>query len=130
MLHRRAAIYGARAAGGVVIITTKHGKAMAKRKINFNAYTGVQTAQNLIKMADNAQYVKAYNTAAKNDGRPGISDSLASTLSDVNWLKQILKPAQISNANLSMSGGNETSQYILSANYFTASGWFDPKFIK
>jgi TonB-dependent starch-binding outer membrane protein SusC len=116
-----AAIYGARAAGGVVIITTKHGKA-GKTRINFNAYTGVQTAQNLIKMADNAQYVKAYNTAAKNDGRPGISDSLASTLSDVNWLKQILKPAQISNANLSMSGGNETSQYILSANYFSQDG--------
>jgi TonB-linked SusC/RagA family outer membrane protein len=116
-----AAIYGARAAGGVVIVTTKRGKA-GKTKINFNAYTGVQTAQNLIKMADNAQYVKAYNTAAKNDGRPMISDSLANTLSNVNWLKEILKPAQISNANLSLSGGNETSNYIVSGNYFSQDG--------
>lgn len=116
-----AAIYGARAAGGVVIITTKHGKA-GKTQLSLNAYTGVQVAQNLIKMADNAQYVKAYNTAAKNDNRPLISDSLASTLSDVNWLKQILKPARISNGNLALSGGNETSQYIVSGNYFSQDG--------
>ncbi len=116
-----AAIYGARAAGGVVIITTKRGKS-GKTQLNFNAYTGVQTAQNLIKMADNAQYVAAYNTAATNDGRPTISNTLAGTLSDVNWLKEILKPANISNANLSLSGGNETSQYILSGNYFSQDG--------
>jgi TonB-linked SusC/RagA family outer membrane protein len=116
-----AAIYGARAAGGVVIITTKHGKA-GKTQLNVNAYTGVQTAQNLIKMANNAQYVKAYNTAAKNDNRPLISDSLANTLSDVNWLKEILKPARISNGNLSLSGGSETSQYIVSGNYFSQDG--------
>jgi TonB-linked SusC/RagA family outer membrane protein len=116
-----AAIYGARAAGGVVIVTTKKGKA-GKTRLNFNAYTGVQTAQNLIKMANNSQYVTAYNTAAKNDGRPMISDSLARTLSNVNWLKETLKPAQISNANLSLSGGNESSQYIVSGNYFSQDG--------
>jgi TonB-linked SusC/RagA family outer membrane protein len=116
-----AAIYGARAAGGVVIITTKHGVA-GKAKVSFNAYTGVQSAGHLIKMADNAQYVKAYNTAATNDGRPLISDSLASTLSNVNWLKQVLKPAPESNINLAISGGNETSNYIVSGNYFTQDG--------
>ncbi|HEY4323995.1 MAG TPA: TonB-dependent receptor [Mucilaginibacter sp.] len=116
-----AAIYGARAASGVVIVTTKRGKS-GKTRLSFDAYTGIQTAQNLIKMADNAQYVKAFNTAAKNDGRSLISDSLASTLSDVNWLKEVLKPAPISNINLSISGGNETSQYIVAGNYFTQDG--------
>ncbi|HEY2580196.1 MAG TPA: SusC/RagA family TonB-linked outer membrane protein, partial [Mucilaginibacter sp.] len=116
-----AAIYGARAASGVVIVTTKRGKS-GKTQLSFDAYTGVQTPQNLIKMADNAQYVKAFNTAAKNDGRSLISDSLASTLSDVNWLKEVLKPAPISNINLSLSGGNETSQYIVAGNYFTQDG--------
>ncbi|WDF56701.1 SusC/RagA family TonB-linked outer membrane protein [Mucilaginibacter sp. KACC 22063] len=116
-----AAIYGARASNGVVIVTTKKGKS-GKTKLSLSAYTGVQTAQNLIKMANNSQYVTAYNTAAKNDGRPQISDSLARTLSDVNWLKEVLKPAPITNANLSVSGGNENSQYIVSANYFTQDG--------
>jgi TonB-dependent starch-binding outer membrane protein SusC len=116
-----AAIYGARAAGGVVIITTKHGKA-GKSKLSFSAYTGVQSADHLIKMADNAQYVKAYNTAATNDGRPLISDSLANTLSNTNWLKAVLKPAPITNANLSVSGGNDNSNYIVSGNIFSQNG--------
>lgn len=116
-----AAIYGARASNGVVIVTTKHGKA-GKTQLSLNSYTGVQTAENLIKMADNAQYVNAYNTAATNDGRPLISDSLASTLSDVNWMKQILRPAPISNVQLSLSGGNDKSSYIVSGTYFTQDG--------
>jgi TonB-linked SusC/RagA family outer membrane protein len=116
-----AAIYGARASNGVVIVTTKRGKS-GKAKLSLNAYTGVQTAENLIKMANTAQYVSAYNTAAKNDGRATLSDSLVHTFSDVNWLKQILKPAPTSNANLSISGGNENSQYIVSANYFNQNG--------
>ncbi len=116
-----AAIYGARASNGVVIVTTKRGSS-GKAKISVSAYTGVQTATNLIKMANNAQYVSAYNTAATNDGRPLISSELAGTLSDVNWLKQILKPAPVSNGSLSISGGNENSQYIVAGNYFTQDG--------
>lgn len=116
-----AAIYGARAAGGVVIITTKHGAA-GKSKLNLNMYSGVQSATNLIKMANTAQYVKAYNTAATNDGRPLISDSLARTLSDVNWLKEVLKPAPVTNINLAVSGGNDNSNYIVSGNLFSQGG--------
>jgi len=116
-----AAIYGARAAGGVVIITTKHGSA-GKAKLSLNAYTGVQSATHLIKMANNAQYVSAYNMAAINDGRPIISDSLAHTLSDVNWLKEVLKPAPVTNINLSVSGGNDNSNYMVSGNVFSQDG--------
>lgn len=116
-----AAIYGARAAGGVVIITTKHGSE-GKAKLSLNAYTGVQSATHLIKMANNAQYVSAYNTAATNDVRPIISDSLARTLSDVNWLKELLKPAPVTNINLSVSGGTATSNYIVSGNVFSQNG--------
>jgi len=116
-----AAIYGARAAGGVVVITTRHGAA-GKTKVSLNAYTGVQNAANLIKMANTSQYVKAYNTAATNDNRPLISDSLANTLPDVNWLKAVLKPAPVTNVNLSVSGGNESSNYIVSGNVFSQDG--------
>lgn len=116
-----AAIYGARASNGVVIVTTKRGTS-GKAKLSVGVYTGVQTAANLIKMANNAQYVSAYNAAATNDNRPLISSQLAATLSDVNWLKEILKPAPVTNASLSISGGNENSQYIVGANYFTQDG--------
>jgi TonB-linked SusC/RagA family outer membrane protein len=115
------AIYGARASNGVVIVTTKRGRS-GKAVLSASAYTGVQTAQHLIKMANNAQYVSAFNAAAANDGRSKISDNLAGTLSDVNWLKEILKPARVSNAYLAISGGNENSRYIVSGNYFSQDG--------
>jgi TonB-linked SusC/RagA family outer membrane protein len=119
-----AAIYGARASNGVVIVTTKKGSS-GKAKLSISAYTGVQEPQNLIKMANTSQYVSAYNTAAKNDGRALISDSLARTFSDVNWLKQVLKSAPVTNGQLSISGGNENSQYIVSANYFNQEGMIE-----
>ncbi|MGI8950071.1 MAG: TonB-dependent receptor [Chitinophagaceae bacterium] len=116
-----AAIYGARAANGVVIITTKHGKS-GKTRVSLSAYTGIQTPANLIKMANTPEYVAAYNKAAAKDGREQIPASVIDTLSNVNWLKEVLKPAPINNLQLSISGGNENSQYIVSANYFSQDG--------
>jgi TonB-linked SusC/RagA family outer membrane protein len=116
-----AAIYGARAANGVVIVTTKKGKT-GTPKINVNAYTGVQTSQHLIKMANTQQYVAAYNTAAAADGRAPIPANLIGTLPDVDWQREVLKPAPITNAQVSLSGGSENTTYIVSANYFTQKG--------
>ena len=119
-----AAIYGSRAGNGVVIITTKKGRS-GKARLNVNAYTGFQTPSNLIKMANTQQYVAAYNIAAANDGRQQIPQSLADTLPNVNWQKVILSTAPISNVQASVSGGSETSNYILSANYFSQDGMID-----
>ncbi len=116
-----AAIYGARAANGVVIITTKRGK-IGKPKVSLNAYSGVQTSQHLIKMANTSQYVTAYNIAAAADGRAQIPASVIAGLPDVNWQKEVLKPAPISNVQLAISGGSENTTYIVSANYFAQDG--------
>lgn len=116
-----AAIYGARASNGVVLVTTKKGKS-GKPRINVNAYTGVQTSQHLIKMANTAQYVAAYNTAATNDGRALIPADVIAGLPDVNWQKEVLRPAPISNVQASISGGNDNTTYIVSANYFGQDG--------
>jgi len=125
-----ASIYGARAAGGVVIITTKHGVA-GKTKVSASVYSGVQSAQNLIPMANNAQYIAAYNTAAVNDGRPTLTNALLGSLgttpgtyplSDTNWLKALLKSANVTNANVSISGGSDNTNYLVSGNYFGQGG--------
>jgi TonB-linked SusC/RagA family outer membrane protein len=116
-----AAIYGARAANGVVIVTTKRGK-KGPPKVNLNAYTGVQTPQHLIKMANTSQYITAFNAAAAADGRSQIPASLTTNLPDVNWQKEVLKPAPISNVQLGISGGSENTTYIVSANYFAQDG--------
>lgn len=116
-----AAIYGARAGNGVVIITTKKGRS-GRARLSLNGYTGVQTPQNLIKMANTKEYVNAFNTAAQADGRTPIPEGMLDTLPDVNWLKEVLKPASINNLQLSVNGGNENSQYIVSGNYYKQKG--------
>ncbi|WP_210513695.1 SusC/RagA family TonB-linked outer membrane protein [Hymenobacter terricola] len=116
-----AATYGARASNGVVIVTTKRGKS-GKPRLSVSAYSGVQTAANLIKMANTSQYVNAYNVAAVNDGRDQITPALAATLPDVNWLKEVLKPAQQYNVQADVSGGGENSQYIVSGSYLKQDG--------
>ena len=116
-----AAIYGARASNGVVVVTTKRGKS-GKARLSVNAYTGVQTAVNLIKMANTAQYVNAYNVAAANDGRDQIPAAVAANLPDVNWLKEVLKPAAQNSVQMDVSGGNENSQYIVSGSYLNQKG--------
>ncbi|MGI4863116.1 MAG: SusC/RagA family TonB-linked outer membrane protein [Janthinobacterium lividum] len=116
-----AAIYGARASNGVVVVTTKHGKS-GKARLSLSAYSGVQTAVNLIKMANTPQYVNAYNVAAQNDGRTPIPATVSANLPDVNWLKEVLKPAWQHNVQLDVSGGGENSQYIVSGSYLTQDG--------
>lgn len=116
-----ASIYGARASNGVVVVTTKKGRS-GKPRFNLNQYTGVQTHGDLIKMANTAQYVNAFNLAAAADGRDIIPAGLAASLPDVNWQKEVLEQAIINNTSLSVNGGGEGSNYLVSANYFKQDG--------
>jgi len=119
-----ASIYGARASNGVVVITTKKGSS-GKPKLSVNAYTGVQERGHLIPMANTPQYVNAYNIAATNDGRALIPKGMLDTLPDVNWQKEVLKPANLTNIQLSISGGNDNTKYIVSVAGFNQKGMID-----
>ncbi len=77
-----AAIYGARAGNGVVIITTKKGVSQ-KPLISYNGWVGVQTVGNITPMTNNDQYIKIYNEAAANDGRKPIPQDIYPQLADV-----------------------------------------------
>jgi len=116
-----ASIYGARASNGVVVVTTKKGRS-GKSHFSLSQYTGVQVHGDLIKMANTPQYVAAFNAAATADGRATIPSSLAAGLPDVNWQKEVLKPALINNTNFSIDGGNETGNYLVAANYYKQDG--------
>lgn len=124
------AIYGSRANNGVVLITTKQGK-KGKTSFNFRSLTGMQTAGYLTPMTNKDQYVEMYNEAAENDNqfvdneillRPLISDSLASTLPNVNHLDEIFRNAMQHQYSLSANGGNEITQYRISGNYYNQEG--------
>jgi len=122
-----ASIYGARAANGVVVITTKKGST-GRPRLSFNTYWGVQTPVQLIKMANAGQYFDAYNTAAVNDNVLGgsqralLDKGMLDTLPNVNWEKEVLRNALITNNQLSIAGGNEYTKYIVSASYFNQDG--------
>lgn len=118
-----ASIYGARASNGVVLVTTKKGRS-GKPRFSFNAYTGVQSPGKYIKMTNAAQYAKAYNTAAANDnnGRILITQGMLDTLPDIDYQRQVLKSAPMTNLQMSISGGSENTQYMLSAAYLKQDG--------
>jgi TonB-linked SusC/RagA family outer membrane protein len=130
-----AAIYGMRAANGVVLITTKKGKSGAP-KVTLDAYYGIQEFPKKLSVNNTQQYVEIAQEALDNrnaqDGlNPGDDgyrlmppDLLASTPGNVlgintDWqTPTINKHAPINNYNVGVSGGNENASYFFSAGYF------------
>jgi TonB-linked SusC/RagA family outer membrane protein len=116
------AIYGIRAANGVVIITTKHGKS-GKPVISYNDYFGWQSVTNQVKMANGAEYATAINELyADNNVTPAFSSNPAMYGTGTNWYDQILRNAPVSNNEISISGGSETYKYNVSFGYLDQDG--------
>ena len=116
-----AAIYGARAGNGVVIITTKKGVSQ-KPLISYNGWVGVQTVGNITPMTNNDQYIKIYNEAAANDGRKPIPQDIYPQLADVDQLGATFQPAIMTNHQLTFSGGSDKSTYLLGGGYLNQDG--------
>lgn len=126
-----AAIYGARAANGVVLITTKRGKS-GKPVFTFDAYHGVQQPVNLPELLNAEEYLGIRNEAITNANQlrnvanqldtydPAILD----TLPDNDWLDLLFNPAPISRYTLSATSGGEAGNFYLSGEYFTQDGIF------
>ncbi len=117
-----AAIYGARAANGVILITTKRGKS-GKAKFEFNTYVGFQTATNTLDLLNSQQYQQVLNSARDNVGEQRIP-SLDGTVLTVNtdWQDEVLRDAIIQNHQLSATGGSENTRYYTSISYLNQEG--------
>ncbi|MFB9296409.1 SusC/RagA family TonB-linked outer membrane protein [Persicitalea jodogahamensis] len=111
------AIYGARAANGVVLITTKRGKAGATR-VSVESYYGVQQVTKTLDVLNASEFAQLENEVFKNNAYPN-PESLGE---GVNWQNLIFQKAPIQNHQLSINGGNEKTQLALSANYFNQDG--------
>jgi len=126
-----AAIYGARAANGVVLITTKRGKG-GKPKFSFDAYTGVQNAVNLPKLLNAKDYLTIRNEAITNANaqRDPIRQiktydpSILNNLPDNDWLSMVFRAAPIQHYSFTGNGGNENANFYLSGEYQTQNGVF------
>lgn len=119
-----AAIYGSRAANGVVLVTTKRGKrADGKPSFQYSAYGGSQQPTNLPQLVTNsAQFMRLRNEADINANNPATySDDLIREYENIgpntNWLDEVFNPAAIQQHNLSVSGGGENSNYYLSLGF-------------
>ncbi|HWD90402.1 MAG TPA: TonB-dependent receptor [Mucilaginibacter sp.] len=116
------AIFGIRAANGVVLITTKRGKA-GKPTINYNAYVGWQSVTNQVKMADGAEYATMINELyTDNNIIPAFSSNPASYGTGTNWYDQILRNAFVTNHQISLNGGTDKYTYNYSFGYLDQDG--------
>lgn len=114
------AIYGAQAAGGVILITTKRGKASDKMKIDINARFGVRNAVTDIKMLGKDDYVTAY----KNIGIDilALEGKTLDALPNTNWMDEIYGTGREQEYNVSLSGGSDKYNYFLSGGYYREDG--------
>lgn len=122
-----AAIYGSRAANGVVVITTKRG-AKGDAKVSYNMQAGVQFHGHLTEMVNTQEYIQIYNESVANDNlvltipRAAIAGDWIKDFANENHLENIFRVAPIHQHEISVNGGNDKTQYLISGSYFGQDG--------
>ncbi len=135
------AIYGARGANGVVLITTKRGSAGAP-KVDYGFYYSFEQIRSKLDLLDAYQFAVLHNEMSTATGQPltfsgqTIDDiyygdpeeyispfnSAGGTLRSTDWQEEILRTGHIMNNQLSLSGGSSNTQYALSLNRYSHDG--------
>lgn len=125
-----AAIYGVRAANGVVLITTKKGRFNMKTRVTYNGYVGVQVPTNVLKMANGEQFTRfaLERRSARDSGT--VRESVAryggtglSPSTSTDWYDELLKKqALITNHGVDLQGGSEKVSYAMGFNYMYQDG--------
>ena len=127
-----AAVYGVRAANGVILVTTRKG-AKGKTEINMNASYGIQGITKYPKSVDAYGYMELYNEAMANRGEttPTYSSDLVtsgSPYANVNWYDEIVrKSVPQYQVNLTASGGTDRIQFFNSIGYYSEEGLWKSK---
>jgi len=120
------AIYGARAANGVILITTKRGAIRQEPTIPFHTYHGLQQRGNLkIELLNAEDWLELWTEAYDNAGIPTPWDAEVLQMYegvDEDWMGAIMRTGYLANYNLSLSGGTDRSNYFVSAAYLDNKG--------
>ncbi|RDC65857.1 SusC/RagA family TonB-linked outer membrane protein [Adhaeribacter pallidiroseus] len=144
-----AAIYGARASNGVIIISTKTGKLNAKPVVSLNTYYGFQEASNIPELLNSQQLGEVFWQSYRNDGvtpshpqygsgpnpvvpeyirgNPtlpynALTNRLTRARTGNDWLDEIFQKGVLQNYDLSVQGGGQSSRYLLSLGYQNREG--------
>ncbi len=114
-----AAIYGSRASNGVVLITTKKGKA-GKTKITVDSYVSVQSLPKELDLLNSSQFERY---ASETFGLPNrYTDDPASTQRNTDWQDEVFQSGVTHNTNLGVSGGSDSAIFNISAGYLDQEG--------
>lgn len=127
-----AAIYGARAANGVIVIKTKRGEP-GKIKVSYSGYGGIQKATYLPDFVDAPTYMGMMNEAYKNFGGDPVysEETIRRTISgedpykypDTDWMKLLWENATIQNHSISVFGGSSIARFAVTGNYMSQTGY-------
>ncbi|CAM3943670.1 TonB-linked outer membrane protein, SusC/RagA family [Pedobacter westerhofensis] len=129
------AIYGSRAAAGVILITTKSGKS-GKPKVNYEGWTGITNAVRLPELLNAEQFMMIKNEATLNSKILSNNQNNAAVPSasffpsynadgsmvDTKWFDEVYQTGVSQNHSLNVSGGSETTKYYFSTNYSKQEG--------
>lgn len=117
------AIYGARGANGVIMITTKKGKE-GKMQVNYDAYYGMQQVANKLDVMTATEYQtvlnELYDAGAVNAGVGERVEEIQDGGTD--WQDEVFRDAPVQNHNLSFLGGDDNTSYFTSFNYYNQQG--------
>mgnify|MGYP000861902399 CR=1 FL=1 len=117
------AIYGARASNGVIMITTKRGKA-GEATITYDGYVGWQEQAKKLDMMNLQQYATHHNARAA-EGIVAYSDAFVNTDAlgeGTDWQDALFRKALMTNHNISITGGTQASTYAISGGYLNQKG--------
>lgn len=122
------AIYGSRAANGVVLITTKRGK-IQKAKVEINSFAGMQSLWRQPDVVNGSTFEQLRNEARINNGQTPIYPNPNQAL-NTNWMGEIFQDAPMFNFDAIVSGGTEKVKYLVSLNQFDQDGVTKPSNFK
>ncbi len=125
------AVYGSRAANGVILVTTKRGKS-GKPTISYNGFAGIQNPTIYPKLMSGPEYAQTKNIARQNMGLPPaytdeeMQDILQGRVQEQDWYDLTLnKRAFQTQQNISVNGGTDAIKYFMSAGYMHQDGLYD-----
>lgn len=119
------AIYGTRAANGVILITTKSGSTLGKPKMSYSGTVGFSNTTNRLKFLDSKDFMERMNTQYVNAGLPPIYSDITTALQTVgntNWGDEILRTGILHDHTITLQGGTDLFNYYTSSNYNHSEG--------
>jgi TonB-linked SusC/RagA family outer membrane protein len=126
------AIYGSRAANGVVLITTKKGNFGEQLKTTANVYTGSNKAVKYLNMLTAPDLVKLKQEAYNNDNLsvPTLWSDPYYAVQRTDWQRALIGTGKVQNADVAVRGGNASSSYAFSGNYYDEKGMIVNSYFK